>query len=246
MAAVTGKLTRSDLARVYARVLFIQAAIHRRGMQNIGVLLALDGAASRVTGDPAGLLARHTEHFNTNPNAAPVVVGGVLRIEEEGNAGAPASVSRFKQACASALAAAGDVLFSGGLKPLALTLACVSAIYNFFAGLVAVAVLYNAALLVLRYRGLHFGYARGWGVIETVTGSRLQRFLGIARAAAAFAGGILAGVVVDRATHEGFLAAGLTVAVAVSAWLAARGGVSSSRLAIVLFPLAWLIAMALT
>jgi PTS system mannose-specific IID component len=246
MAPVTGKIARADLAQVYARLLFIQAAIHRRGMQNIGVLMALDGAAARVTGDPAGLLARHTEHFNTNPNAAPVVVGGVLRIEEEGNVAAPASVSRFKQACASALAAAGDVLFSGGLKPLALTLACVSAIYNFFAGLVAIVVLYNAALLVLRYRGLEFGYARGWGVIETVTGSRLQRVLGIARAAAALSGGILAGVVLSRAAHDGYLAAGLTLAVAGIAWLAARGGMSPSRLAIVLFPLSWLIAMALT
>jgi mannose/fructose/N-acetylgalactosamine-specific phosphotransferase system component IID len=243
---VTGKLSRADLAKVFARLLFIQAAIHRRGMQNVGVLLALDGAASRVTGDPAGLLARHTEHFNTNPNAAPIVVGGVLRIEEERNAGAPASVSRFKQACASALAAAGDVLFSGGLKPLALTLACVSAIYNSFAGLVAVAVLYNAAVLVLRYRGLEFGYARGWGVIETVTGSRLQRYLGIARSSAALAGGILAGVVVLRATNEGTLAGVTTLAAAVITWFSARAGIPPSRVAIALYPLAWLVAMALT
>jgi len=245
VAPVTGKLTGGDLAKVFARMLFIQATIHRRGMQSIGVLHALDAVASRVSSDPAALLARHTDHFNTNPNAAPLVIGGVLRIEEEGESGGPASVSRFKQACASALAAAGDVLFSGGLKPLALTLACVSAIYSFFAGLVAVVVLYNAALIAVRYRGIQFGYARGWGLIEAFSGSRVQRLLGIARAAAACGGGILIGVVVRRAAAGGFLAVALTAAVAALAWFAIRRGVPASRLAIALFPVSWIIAMIL-
>jgi len=43
---VTGKLTRADLRRVFARLLFVQATIHRRGMQRIGVLHALDSAAA--------------------------------------------------------------------------------------------------------------------------------------------------------------------------------------------------------
>jgi len=245
MAPVTGRLSRGQLAHVFARLLFIQATIHRRGMQNIGFLAALDAAAAPITGDPAGLLARHAEHFNTNPNAAPVVVGGVLRIEEEGGKGGPASVSRFKQACASALAAAGDVLFSGGLKPLALTLAAVSAIYSFFAGLVAVLVLYNAAVLAVRYRGLTFGYERGWGVIDAFSGSRVQRVLGIARASAACAGGLLVGVVLTRAVGQGPVLVALTIGVSALAWTAIRRGVPASRIAILFFPLSWIVAMVL-
>src|SRR5262249_22256300 len=128
MAPVTGRLTRGDLNRIFARALFIQAAMHRRGMQSLGMLNALEPGAARVSNDPAALLARHSEHFNTNPNMAPMVIGGVLRIEEEGGRGGPASVSRFTQACASALAAAGDVFFAGGLRPIALTLATLFAI----------------------------------------------------------------------------------------------------------------------
>jgi PTS system mannose-specific IID component len=243
VAPVAGKLSAADLAQVFARLLFVQATLHRRGMQNIGLLHALDAAAARISNDPAALLARHTGHFNTNPNAVPLVVGGVLRIEEEGDAAAPASVSRFKQACASALAAAGDVLFSGGLKPLALTLACVSAIYSFFAGLVAVVVLYNAALIAARYRGVRFGYARGWGLVEAFCGSRVQRVLGIARGSAACAGGILAGVVVTRAWGDGVPSTVIALAVAVLAWFGIRRGVPASRLALVLFPVSWIIAM---
>ena len=106
---MNGRLERSGLLRVFARLLFIQATLHRKGMQNIGVLHALSGAAPKLSDDPTALLARHTDHFNTNPNAAPVVIGGVLRIEEERSTGAPASLARFKQAACSALAALGDV-----------------------------------------------------------------------------------------------------------------------------------------
>ena len=245
MADLTGKLTPSDLRRVFARLLFVQATIHRRGMQSIGVLHALDAAASSVTADPAALLARHTEHFNTNPNAVPLVVGGVLRIEEEGDRGAPASVSRFKQACASALAAAGDVFFSGGLKPLALTLACWFAIYRFFWGLVAVWVLYNAALITVRYRGVWFGYARGWGLVEAFSSPRVQRALVLVRASAACAGGWLTGVISTRALDDRFTTFVATVVVAAISWFAIRRGMSTSRIALGLFPVAWIVALLL-
>jgi PTS system mannose-specific IID component len=245
MAPVTGKLTRGDLNRIFARTLFIQAAMHRRGMQNIGVLSALDVGAARLTDDPAGLLARHSEHFNTNPNMAPIVIGGVLRIEEEGGRGGPASVSRFKQACASALAAAGDVFFGGGLRPIALTLATLFAIYRFFPGLVAVFVLYNAALITVRYRGLSFGYARGWGLIEAFSSPRVQRALVLVRTGAACAGGLLAGVIVTGAFQEGTRALVTTVLVAALAWFAPRRGIPASRLALALFPVAWIVAMLL-
>jgi len=245
MAPVAGKITRADLNRVFARLLFVQAAVHRRGMQNIGMLHALDSVAERISDRPGALLARHAEHFNTNPNAVPVVVGGVLRIEEEGERGAPASISRFKQACASALAAAGDVFFGGGLRPLALTLATVFAIYRFFPGLVAVLILYNAALITVRYRGLSFGYARGWGLIESFSSPRVQRALVLVRTAAACAGGLLVGVISTQAFERGKAAFVTTVLVAAVAWLGARRGISASRIAIALFPLAWIVARVL-
>jgi len=242
MAPVTGKLTRGDLNRVFMRTLFIQAAMHRRGMQNLGFLGALVPGAERVSDDPAGLLARHADHFNTNPNMAPMVIGGVLRIEEEGGRGGPASVSRFKQACASALAAAGDVFFGGGLRPVALTLAILFAIYRFFPGLVAVFVLYNAALITVRYRGLSFGYARGWGLIEAFSSPRVQRALVLVRTGAACAGGLLAGVIATSAFHQGNRTFAATVIVALLAWFAARRGVPPSRLALALFPVALIFA----
>jgi PTS system mannose-specific IID component len=231
------------LAHVFARLLFVQATLHRKGMQNIGVMHALDAAAPKLSADPGPFLARHAEHFNTNPNAAPIVVGGVLHIEEERSATAPASVSRFKQAAASALAAMGDVLVVGGLKPLALTLAVVSAIYSFFTGLVAIFVCYNAALLAGRYWGLSFGYARGWGVVDAFTGPRIQRVVMAARILAAFAGGALIGVMTRRAYAQGLVELAVIAVATTGAWIAMKRGVTPARLAIILFPLVVVVAM---
>ncbi|MCI0451402.1 MAG: PTS system mannose/fructose/sorbose family transporter subunit IID [Candidatus Latescibacteria bacterium] len=236
-------LERADRLRVLARLLFIQATLHRKGMQNIGVMHALDAVAPKVSRDPIGLLARHADHFNTNPNAAPIVVGGILRIEEGGSAGAPASIERFKQAACSALAAMGDVMVVGGLKPLALTLAVVSAIYSFFAGLVAIVVLYNVALLAGRAWGLSFGYARGWGVVDAFTGPRVQRVVMIARVLAALAGGVLIAVLARAAFTEGIAHLALLAVATALAWLAIRRGWNPARLAIALFPLVVVVAV---
>ncbi len=213
-------------------------------MQNLGVLHALEAVAHRLSPGANVLLARHTEYFNTNPNVAPLVVGGVLRIEEEGETGSRASVSRFKQVSSSALAAVGDLLFVGALRPLALTLACVSAIYSFFPGLLAVLLLYNAVVIASRYWGLSFGYSRGWGVVEVFSGHGVQRVLGIARSAAAFAGGLLAGLLIDRARGEGISVLVATGLVAALAIMTSRR-IQAPWLAIVLLPLAWAVALIL-
>jgi len=236
-------LERSDRLRVLVRLLFIQASLHRKGMQNIGVMHALDAVAPKIAPDPLALLARHAGHFNTNPNAAPIVIGGVLRIEEDGLAVSPAPVSRFEQVACSALAAMGDVLTVGALKPLALTLAVASAIYSSFTGLVAIVVLYNGALLAGRAWGLAFGYARGWGVVEAFTGARVQRVVMLARVLAALAGGALLAVLARRAFAEGLHDLAVIVIATAGAWLAMKRGWNVARLAIVLFPVVVIVAM---
>jgi PTS system mannose-specific IID component len=239
---VSGRLQPGDLARVFGRLLFIQATLHRRGLQNLGVLHALQAASERLSPGGNGLLARHTEYFNTNPNTAPLVIGGVLRIEEDSESGGRASVSRFKQVAASALAAVGDLLFVGALKPLALTLACLSAIYSFFPGLLAVLLLYNAVVIASRYWGVRFGYSRGWGVIDTFSGHGVQRLLVIARGTAAFAGGVLVGILAARARGDGIPALAVTAGIVAVAFLATRR-LPATWVAIALFPLFWAVAL---
>jgi mannose/fructose/N-acetylgalactosamine-specific phosphotransferase system component IID len=88
VALVTGRLGFWDLFRVFLRLLFMQGLLNWRGMQNLGLASAL-GPASGKLGDEAdnSLLANHLGFFNCNPNFVPLIVGGVLRMEEEKRSG---------------------------------------------------------------------------------------------------------------------------------------------------------------
>ncbi len=141
---MNSKIRRFDIFRVFWRLLFIQGMLHPKGMQNLGLANALSPALKRLDSkddESKSLLNNHLKFFNCNPNFTPLIVGGILRLEEERLAGKPVKledIEYFKKSISGPLAAMGDLLFLGGLKPLALTLACIFAIYKSLTGLLAV------------------------------------------------------------------------------------------------------------
>jgi PTS system mannose-specific IID component len=249
LTAQTGgaKLTRSDLFGVFLRLLMLQTTLHAKGMQNLGVMHALAPALARLEGKKYNvLMSKHLEFFNCNPNFVPVIVGGVLKLEEERAAGRPVEdrdISYFRRAVSSPLAAMGDMLFLGGLKPLALTLACVFAIYKSLIGLLAVLLLYNVVIVACRLWGVYFGYSKGWELVDVFSGPAFQRLLGIVQSLGASAGGALIAVVVYRLPSGGMSVLLPGIALMALAVFTLRKDVSSSRLAILLFPLSALIAI---
>jgi PTS system mannose-specific IID component len=243
--AHVGKLTTRDLFGVFVRLLMVQGMLHAKGMQNLGMARAVAPALARL-GYKADkpLLTRHLEFFNCNPNFVPVIVGGVLRLEEERAAGGAVTerdISYFRRAVSSPLAAMGDMLFLGGLKPLSLTLACVFAIYKSFIGLLAVFLLYNVVVVSCRLWGVYFGYSKGRELVDVFSGPAFQRLLGIVQSVGASVGGTLVAVVLYRLPQGGtwMLVPGL--ALLSGAVFLLRRDVSPSRLAILLFPLSALV-----
>jgi PTS system mannose-specific IID component len=242
-------LGRGDLLRVFLRMLFLQGLLHAKGMQNLGLMYSLAPALRRLPGgEDKQLLQKHLQFFNCNPNFAPLVAGGVLRLEEERLAGRPVSnddIQYFKRSLSSPLAAMGDMLFLGSVKPLALTLACIFAIYNSFIGLIATWLLYNVVVVSCRVWGVYFGYAKGWELVDVFSSPDFQRLLGIVQSIGASVGGALVAVVLCRLPQGGTWALlfGITL-LGVSVYLL-RKDVSSSRFAILLLPLCWVIALLL-
>lgn len=241
MALVTGRLGFWDLFRVFLRLLFMQGLLNWRGMQNLGLASAL-GPVSGKLGDEAdnSLLANHLGFFNCNPNFVPLIVGGVLRMEEEKRSGKPVAdgdIDRFKRGLAGPLAAMGDMLFMGNLKPLALTFACIFAIYKLPIGLLAVLLLYNVTIVACRLWGLYFGYAKGWELTNALSGPQFRSVLGVAEAANAAVGGALVGAIVYR-FHGNAHAVWLVAAAlaAVTLYLLKRD-IPASWIAIILLPI---------
>ncbi len=81
-ARPTRLLGRGDLLRVFLRMLFLQGLLHAKGMQNLALMNAIAPALGRISGsDDKRMLTKHLQFFNCNPNFAPLVAGGVMRLE---------------------------------------------------------------------------------------------------------------------------------------------------------------------
>lgn len=218
----------------------MQGLFNSRGLQNLGLDAAVREGRRRESA-PEGNTppARYAPYFNTNPNFAPLVAGGVIRIEDDRGAGNPVAdneIESFKRTMASPLAAMGDMLFIGALRPLALTLACVFAIYKSPLGLLAIFLLYNLAIISCRLWGIYFGYAMGWKLAERFSGPEFQRVLGIVQGLGAGAGGLLVGIILNRLPQSGqwMLPAGVSIVALTVFYL--RRNVPAAWLAILLYP----------
>lgn len=262
MDNITRKLGSFDLFKVTFRILFLQGVLHQKGMQNIGFASALSAVSAKLAGDKADALVRkHMGFFNCNPNFSSLVVGGALKLEEERLAGKPIDdndIEYFKKAVSSPLAAMGDMLFLGSFKPLALTFACIFAIYQSLAGLLAVFLIYNAVIVSCRFWGVYFGYSKGWELVEFFAGSGYQRLLNAVQIAGACVGGALTAIVLNTLFRGGmgiFFPAGplnpengvpmLVVGggVVLVTVLLLRRDISSSWFAVFLLPVSALLAL---
>jgi PTS system mannose-specific IID component len=247
---MNSRIRRRDLVRVFWRSLFLQGLLHPKGMQNLGLMNVLAPAIGRIRDpDSKSLLLNHLTFFNCNPNFTPLIAGGILRLEAERRAGKPVTekdIEYFKKSISGPLAAMGDLLFLGGLKPLALTLACIFAIYKSFIGLLAVLFLYNLVVVSCRLWGVYFGYAKGWELVDVFSGPTFQRLLGVVQSIGACAGGALVAVILNRLPQSGAWVLPFGIVLMVAAVVLSRRDVSSSRLAIYLFPLSVLVAYLLS
>jgi PTS system mannose-specific IID component len=234
------KIGKFALFRVFLRLLFIQGLLNRRGMQNLGLASALSETGGKLLSEEDNaLLIRHLSYFNSNPNFVPLIVGGLIKLEEQRLEGKPVGdndIAYFKKALASPFAAMGDMLFVGNLKPLALTFACIFAIYNFPIGLLAIFLFYNLTIISCRFWGLYFGYAKGWELVEVFSGPKFPRALAVIQGVGASVGGTLVGVVFHRFPEDGrwMLVLGGTLT-AITLYLLKRD-VPASWFAIILFP----------
>jgi PTS system mannose-specific IID component len=228
-------------------MLLLQGLLHPKGMQNLGLMYALGPSAGRRVGDDGkSILLNHLTFFNCNPNFTPLIVGGIIRLQYEREAGKPVTdkdIEYFKRSVSGPMAAMGDLLFLGGLKPLALTLACIFAIYKSLIGLLAVVLLYNLVVVTCRLWGVYFGFAKGWELVDVFSGPAFQRLLGVVQNIGAFVAGALVAVIVSRLPQSGTWVLPLGLVLMIAAVFLLRRDVSSSRLAIFLFPLSVLVAV---
>ncbi|MDR1418090.1 MAG: PTS system mannose/fructose/sorbose family transporter subunit IID [Endomicrobium sp.] len=120
--------------KMFIRSFFLQALWNFERMQNIGFIYILKPFLDKVYIDKKSkqeALMRHTGYFNTHPYMAPLLIAIVANLEKEKSISKNDSfdTNGIKNQMAGPLAAIGDPLFFGMLRPL---VACLSILVMLF------------------------------------------------------------------------------------------------------------------
>jgi PTS system mannose-specific IID component len=186
---------------VLLRSLAVQGSWNYETLTGTGFAFVILPALRRIhADDPAALEAavrRHEGPFNSHPYLAPLALGAVIRMEEDGED--PAVIERFKSALRGSLGTLGDQLIWTGWRPVCLlaTLGLLLIGVPWWIALLAFLVGYNVGHLGLMYWGISVGLAEGRSIAgrarHTVTSSQPRLM-----AAGAFVAGAVMVLVVVR------------------------------------------------
>lgn len=168
------KAPLSILLRAFA----VQGSWNYETLTGTGFGFVLLPGLRRLYSDPAALEAairRHEGPFNSHPYLAPLALGAVLRMEQDGED--PAVIERFKAALRGSLGTLGDRLVWAGWRPasalVALGLLLVGLPWWLAIGVFLV--IYNVLHVLLMSWGLNVGFTEGRRVAERLRDSLVRR-----------------------------------------------------------------------
>lgn len=228
-----------DFLRMSFRALFLLSLWNNRTLQGPGFVWALCSKD-----DAAGPGARDAAGFNTTPAMAPCVIGAVARMQAEGEA--QETVSRVRDSGAASLAAIGDRLFGGTIRPSASLAGLVALPLGPFTSVVLLLLSQGLPQVAFRLWGLARGLARGKTAIPDCIGMA-RRVLAVAGPAGAVLAGLFAGAVIEGAKGSYGLSGVLMAlsAVPVFGWLVYFRGASPSTLCLTMLALSGLLSIVL-
>jgi len=171
--ATPGTLNASLLFRTFLRTYFVGAAFNTRGLQTVGLALAMEPGLSAIYPDPASLRhawKRYLGVYNTHPFWTPFLVGVFLALESRiaRKQFPEAMLEQVKSTVVFTLSAVGDAFFGSSLIAFwALSTACLLA-----AGLPVAAFLLAAALFLAlnAFKLVTFilGYRQGFAALTRI------------------------------------------------------------------------------
>lgn len=162
--ASPGTLNASILIRTFLRTYFVGAAFNTRGLQTVGLALALEPGLTAIYPDPAErrqAWARYTSLYNTHPMWTPFLVGVFLALESRiaRKQFPEAMLEQVKSTVVFTLSALGDAFFGSSLiGSWALATACLLAsdhpgsAFGLALGLLAALSAFKVTTFIMGYR----------------------------------------------------------------------------------------------
>jgi mannose/fructose/N-acetylgalactosamine-specific phosphotransferase system component IID len=170
---------------VSLKLFVLEALWNPRSQQSVGLLTIIDGALKITYADrPLALneaRKRNLAFFNTNPIASGLVIGALLRLEEEQAAGelTPEAGKGLVRALASSLAAEGDQLFWQSWLPLCcLTAALLVTLTGTLWFPILIPLMFCSLAWPVRLWGVFKGYELGAQVYRIYQLSHGERLIG--------------------------------------------------------------------
>ncbi len=176
-------LPAGDLRRVALRANLLQATWNYERQQGLGWAYSLQPVIDRLYprgSERSERLAEHTAYFNTQPTLASVALGAAAALEEQRAQNGSVdfdTMARVKGVLGSALAAIGDRLFWFTLRPFAACLGLIFATRGAWLGAALMWASYNSLHLMIRFRGVAWGYRGGPAVLGGGLRSALERLV---------------------------------------------------------------------
>lgn len=239
---------RYCLWQVYLRTLGLQGSWNTQRMQNLGLVCALLPWLRRAdlpSREARRFARRHYAYFNTNPYYANLLIGGLLRLEEDNRrAGGTqlGTVHTFKNTLGRALASLGDQFFWLGLQPTLLVVAALAAAAGSLWVPLALVGAFATVQLAGRFRLLVWGYDLGLEIADRLASPFWHRAIWIAKRAGALSTGVLAGLYTAKLAYllrvEGERSLLLGTALALGLSLAARRRWPGESMLLLMLPLA--------
>lgn len=173
-AKYTGKITKSDLRRVFWRCFTMQASWNYSRQMNMGYCFSMIPIIERLYKEKeeiAKALQRHLELFNATPALTTFILGISAAMEEENSKNKDFdtdSINAIKVALMGPISGIGDSFFWGTFKVIAAGLGIYFAREGSVLGPIIAVVFYNIPHLVCQYAGIFIGYRIGMQYLEKI------------------------------------------------------------------------------
>jgi PTS system mannose-specific IID component len=194
------KISGKQLFKTAMRLSLLQSTWFEGGMQSIGLSYCLIPGLRAVYPNHDDLktaMERYQEPFNTHPFMAGIIIGMLLRMEEEKKP--PSDISAFTRNAMGLLAALADPFFKSALPTFVCVIACLAAmIGGAVAGIATIVIAFNTIHLAVRFMGVSLGYKEGMNVLKRVAGWISPKRTAVMKRASAIGAGIVLVVSVIR------------------------------------------------
>ncbi|MEI7450111.1 MAG: PTS system mannose/fructose/sorbose family transporter subunit IID [Desulfomonile sp.] len=189
--------------RVFLRSFFLETLWNYEKMQNVGFVFCMYPALFRLFRDSEernAAVIRNLDTVNTHPSMGPLLAGLTARLEHDLD---PATVISYRKRIMSVLAAHGDHLFWGLIKPLAGVFGVILTLFFFgtVAGSLAALVIYNTPNMLVRSQGFQIGWGQGLNCLQMLNSSALDNVITWVRMTLSTALGVAAGLLVFAAMN---------------------------------------------